>query len=440
MFFNKKTDAVKKEYFSQEWMDEWLANIKKSDEYKKKGKDWNSPVVIQFKPLPDRFSDENLLGIYLDLQYGECHDMRYANQEYVDKADVVLSADEKTWIRMIEERIDPIMMLMKGNLKVKKGSLVMLATHRQAAAALLQTCPAYTDAPSSKELKKSLKEPPAVRKEHSKFVSTGRGINFDSFPMQLFEKSKKFGIWNPSDIDLTKDKEHWASFTDEEKTIIIHLSSLFMAGEEAVTLDLLPLIQTISKEGRVEEEIYLTSFLWEEAKHTEFFARFVHEVIAGDPDFESFHKPFYKKLFYQKLPFYLNTLYTDTSPLAQLKASGTYNMIVEGTLAETGYEAYSKMLSEHNMLPGLLEGIKLLKQDESRHIAYGLYLINRILDEHPEHKFTFENHLEELLTDATNIINELFEPYDVVPFGLEKEWFLDYAIKQFQHRMAKIGL
>ncbi len=37
------------------------------------------------------------------------------------------------------------------------------------------------------------------------------------------------------------------------------LSALFQAGEEAVTLDLLPLIMVIAQEGRPEEEMFLTS-------------------------------------------------------------------------------------------------------------------------------------------------------------------------------------
>jgi len=91
-------------------------------------------------------------------------------------------------------------------------------------------------------------------------------------------------------------------------------------------------------------------------------------------------------------------------------------------------------------MPGLREGLNKLKQDESRHIAYGLYLINRILDENPEYKTDAEDLLTTLLNDATNIIHEIFEPYDVIPFNLEKEWFLNYAIKQFQMRIDKLGL
>jgi ribonucleotide reductase beta subunit family protein with ferritin-like domain/putative sterol carrier protein len=440
MWFKKKKEKEKKkEYFTEVWIKEWLEAIDSSDDYKRKGKNWNAPILLKFDPVPELLKRKGMIGFFLNLKYGECTELRFAQNSDPDKCDVILTADEKTWLRLIEEKKDPTIMIMKGELKLEKGSLVLLSIQRKAAKALLETAPVYEH--QSADIKTMHPQSPEpVRNRYKYFKTTRKGLNFDSFPMQLFQKAKKFGIWNPADIDFSKDREQWKGLTEDEKNILMHLSSLFMAGEEAVTLDLLPLIQTISKEGRIEEEIFLTSFLWEEAKHTEFFARFVSEVMNGRTDLERYHGTFYRELFYNKLPSDLNRLCNDTSPLAQLKAAGTYNIIVEGTLAETGYEAYYKMLAENDLMPGLREGIIKLKQDESRHIAYGLYLISRILEENPDLRISFENHLEDLLNDATNIIHEIFEPYNEVPFGLEKEWFLDYAIRQFQNRMHKLGL
>jgi len=52
----------------------------------------------------------------------------------------------------------------------------------------------------------------------------------------------------------------WQSLAAEEQDLLLRLTALFQAGEEAVTLDLLPLIQVIAEEGRLEEEMYLTTF------------------------------------------------------------------------------------------------------------------------------------------------------------------------------------
>lgn len=432
----KETDELT--YFSESWMEEWKQSINKSDDYKKKGKTWNAPIVLKVKPQPEPIKEADATGIYLNLSYGECLELRYSTAKDEQNCNFILEADNKTWINLIEKGKDPTMSILKNSVKLKKGSLIMLSTQRKAAEALLKT------APTLQYRRGGAIESPAGQTEqdpsHSSFKTTSRGLDFESFPMKLFQKAKIYGIWNPADIDLSADQTQWIEFTADEQRILIHLSSLFMAGEEAVTLDILPLIQTIAREGRIEEEIYLTSFLGEEAKHTEFFSMYVQQVMTGPNDFESFHKPMYKILFYEKLPRALHALDNDTSARAQLKAAATYNMIVEGTLAETGYAAFSKMLGDYDLLPGLLEGIEKLKQDESRHIAFGIYLINRLIDDNPELGSELEDLLEELLYDATNIIHEIFSQYETVPFGLEKEWFLNHAIQQFQNRLSKLNL
>ncbi|GAB4500347.1 MAG: R2-like ligand-binding oxidase [Anaerolineales bacterium] len=273
---------------------------------------------------------------------------------------------------------------------------------------------------------------------HTSFATTTRGLNRDLPPMRLYEKAKKLGIWNPSDIDLTKDKHDWAKFTDEEKDLCLLLLSMFVAGEEAVTLDLLPLIQAIAEEGRIEEEMYLTTFLFEEAKHTDFFRRFMDEVANADMDLTRYHGDNYRQLFYNSLPEALNALRSDPSPASQIQASVTYNMIVEGVLAETGYQAFFTMLERNDLLPGLRKGISLLKQDESRHIAYGVYLLSRLMAEHPDEWDNLQMQMNMLLPSAIGVIGDAFARYEVVPFGLKEEDFVNYAMGQFSKRYDRL--
>ncbi len=274
---------------------------------------------------------------------------------------------------------------------------------------------------------------------HKQFATTSRGLNRQTPPMRLFEKAKIYGIWNPSDIDFAQDKQDYAGLAENEKDIIKRLTSLFVAGEEAVTLDLLPLIMTIAKEGRIEEEMFLTSFLWEEAKHTDLFQRFLTEVLeVNGEDLSHYHTDNYSIIFYQALPQALYTLMTDQSPETQIRASVTYNMIVEGVLAETGYYTYFTMLQKNNILPGQVQGVTKIKQDESRHIAYGIYLISRLVAEHPHLWDIAEDTMNTLLMPAIGIIEEIFGLYDPVPFGLEIDDFINFAMGQFQKRMNRI--
>lgn len=270
------------------------------------------------------------------------------------------------------------------------------------------------------------------------FITTSRGLRRDLPPLRLFEKAKRYGVWNPSDIDFQKDAQDWQRLKAEERDLILRLTSLFQAGEEAVTLDLLPLIMVIAQEGRLEEEMFLTTFLFEEAKHTDFFHRFL-EIVADHPhDLNRYHTENYRTIFYHALPTALEALLEDKSPRAQVKASTTYNMIVEGMLAETGYHAYFSALERNDIMPGTRKGIELLKQDESRHIAYGVYLLSRLIAEDETLFEVVEDTMNQLVIPALGVITDAFSFYDVIPFGLVEEEFTAYAMGQFQKRMERI--
>lgn len=117
---------------------------------------------------------------------------------------------------------------------------------------------------------------------HESFATVTRGLARETPVMRLFEKAKRLGVWNPSDIRFDQDALDWSRLDDQQRDLILRLTANFVAGEEAVTLDILPLLMTVAREGRVEEELYLTTFLFEEAKHTDFFRRFL-VIVTGDP-------------------------------------------------------------------------------------------------------------------------------------------------------------
>ncbi|MFJ7756029.1 R2-like ligand-binding oxidase [Peribacillus muralis] len=264
-------------------------------------------------------------------------------------------------------------------------------------------------------------------------TTTSRSFREDILPFKLYQKAKKFGMWNPRDIDFSQDKEDWKSFTDIEREVLLRIIALFQGGEEAVTLDLLPLILTIAKEGRIEEEMYLTTFLFEEAKHMEFF-RYTLDQIGEKGDLTLFHSDTYKAIFYDILPEAMEKLLTDQSPEAMAEAATVYNMFTEGVLAETGYFGFYQTLEANKMMPGLLKGVGLLKKDESRHIAYGTFLLQRIISEHPHIFDQVEKRMEELAPMAIALNTEGYERSGN-PFGNDKQAVLDFTMKQLAVRM-----
>ena len=259
--------------------------------------------------------------------------------------------------------------------------------------------------------------------------------------MRLWHKAKKLGIWNPRDIDFSRDILDWQAMSERQRTGIARQSALFLAGEESVTLDLLPLIMVIAREGRIEEEMYLTSFLWEEAKHVEGFRRFFDEVAQDHSDLSHYHGPNYRRIFCEELPNAMNRLLTDASPVAQVRASVTYNLIVEGVLAETGYYGYTRELTEQGKMPGMQQLVGLVKRDESRHIAFAIYYLSRLMAEHGDVVWeALRERMNELLPLTLGVVNDSYDAWgdDPPPFDLPREEVLAYATTQFQKRLQRI--
>lgn len=260
-----------------------------------------------------------------------------------------------------------------------------------------------------------------------------QGINRKSLPFKLYEKAKKFGVWNPSDIDFSQDKEDWKTLTEAQRNELMQLIAQFYGAEESVTHDILPLIAAISKAGHFEEEMYLTTFLFEEAKHTDFFSLFLESIGMKDQDLESIPIPAWRKLFHEVLPETMERLYVDQSPKAIIDACVTYNMFAEGVMAETGYYYFYECLQSVNKMPGLLEGIRNIKRDESRHIAIGTFIIQRLIGEDPSlYDYTLER-LNYLNTEirgqfAQEMVYQAFE-------AVNQPKLAEFANKQFQARL-----
>src|SRR3954470_15702928 len=273
---------------------------------------------------------------------------------------------------------------------------------------------------------------------HEGFRTTAGGLR-DCFPLRLYQKAKRLGVWDPASFDFTQDRRDWDGLDELQRETVLSLTSLFVAGEGAVTLDLLPLVLAVARERRLEEELYLTTFLFEEGKHTQLFRRFLDEVAGSPAALARFHGESYRQLFEVELPRAMHALLDDASPAAQTRASVTYNLIVEGVLAETGYHSYFEALEARGWMPGLREGLRLIKQDESRHIAYGVHLLTRLVEADPSLWLVVEERMAALLPLALGVVDEGFSRYgDRSPFGLEKDAIAAFAASQFQSRLERI--
>ena len=192
------------------------------------------------------------------------------------------------------------------------------------------------------------------------------GLNWDAFPLRLFAKGNaKF--WDPADLDFSRDAADWQALNSEQRRSSTFLVAQFAAGEEAVTQDIQPFVRAMEAEGRIGDEMYLTQFCFEEAKHLQVFRLWMDSVgLTSDLHPYVADNPFYRQLFYDELPNSLRLLESDPSPANQVRASVTYNHVIEGSLALTGYYAWQKVCTTRGILPGMQELVRRIGDDERR--------------------------------------------------------------------------
>lgn len=264
------------------------------------------------------------------------------------------------------------------------------------------------------------------------------GLNWEALPLRLFTKGNaKF--WDPADIDFSREAADWQTLDDDQRRSATYLCAQFIAGEEAVTQDIRPFIAAMAAEGRFGDEMYLTQFCFEEAKHTEVFRLWMDAVgLTGDLHPYVAENPHYCKLFYEELPESLRRLEHDPSPANQIRASVTYNHVIEGSLALTGYYSWRKICTERDILPGMQELVRRIGDDERRHMAWGTFTCRRHVAADDSNWDVVQQRMSELLPHALGMIEWVNERFDEPPFGIDNQEFVTYAADRAQRRLGAI--
>ena len=269
---------------------------------------------------------------------------------------------------------------------------------------------------------------------------TAGGLNWNSLPLKLFAGGNaKF--WNPADIDFSRDRADWESLSDREREYAARLCAQFIAGEEAVTTDIQPFLAAMRAEGRLGDEMYLTQFAFEEAKHTQVFRMWL-DAVGMTEDLHNYLEPLpaYRQIFCAELPAALSTLTTDASPATQVRASVVYNHVVEGMLALTGYFAWHKICVARGILPGMQELIRRIGDDERRHMAWGTFTCRRHVAADDANWTVFETKMNELIPLALQLTQEGFALYRPdIPFGLAEDEFMQYSADKGMRRFGTIS-
>ena len=263
---------------------------------------------------------------------------------------------------------------------------------------------------------------------------------------QLYTNSKRLA-WDPAAVDLSRDAADWEmirrDFAVEAYASQLHqLCAFFHAGEESVTSTLAPLLGAVSRlKLGLDIECFLTSQIYEEAKHFEFFSRYFHEVLGEETStLLAELTPAPQAVLIDDLDATTDRVRAETDPerlrAALVEAVTHYMGVVEAMLARTGYVGAGDALSARNWLPGLQEGFRLIRRDEGRHVSFGIHFLRDMTTAHPELvsvvQGTFERHLPNVLATV-----QAFDyPHPIVDLGR----LTQYALDAYQQFMSAIGL
>jgi len=87
-------------------------------------------------------------------------------------------------------------------------------------------------------------------------------------------------VWDPKALDYTQDAEDWKRLSGSQRQGILTITVRFEGDEQEVTDELLPMIAAAHALGRFDWVMFLSTFMVEEARHSEFFGLW-HDRVAG---------------------------------------------------------------------------------------------------------------------------------------------------------------
>lgn len=262
-------------------------------------------------------------------------------------------------------------------------------------------------------------------------------------------------FWSVEDLDFTQDAEDWNRIDEEQKRGLLGVTVRFLAGEQNVTDELVPMLAASHALNRFDWTVYLSTFLMEEAKHAEFFMRW-HDEVVGVLEPEEVARHFLgrgatvdpsgrfevRDVLHEALPAYGRDLLEasmdgseEEIERAFVRFSAAYNGFVEGVLTMPSYEIVIDTTVLWDAFPGLREGFKLILRDEGRHITFGTGACKTLIERTPE----LEGVVHEVFDAYRGNVVGLVEYQRAVP-GLDVQKYQDQKVRHYRNRCREMGI
>lgn len=269
---------------------------------------------------------------------------------------------------------------------------------------------------------------------------------------ELYTDAKRQGVWDPNDIDLSQDPADWELMDEAEAAYVQAIVNDFWAGEEHVARTLSPYPQAVGKIrdppfDPIQEEMFLNSQIFEETKHTDFFARYFEEVFQTDRqehgqvyDDDGYHTSDLYEVQDKLIEHMLND---DQEELVSYSARAfmMYMGLMENQHARDGYvqmelvyEELRERYGREDFLSGLWEGYKKVRTDEGRHIMNGQWMLKNFAD---MDESVVTDHYEQILM---NYLEHRFPTeVDSGPFEFDLEPLVKAAKQSMETTVKVVG-
>jgi ribonucleoside-diphosphate reductase beta chain len=263
-------------------------------------------------------------------------------------------------------------------------------------------------------------------------------------PQQLYELWERQN-WQSQAIDFSKDLGDWAALGERDRANLTWNLSSFFIGEERVATQFTGLVMAYEDQA---EEAFLTTQQVDEIRHAQHFNNFYREVLKLDGSFEDRMararedlNPAFIEMFDVVLVEATRRLIDDPRDLeAKVDYVVLYHMVIEGTLALTGQHFLTDYMEKRDILPGFLEGFKLISQDEHRHVAYGTWFLQQKAKD-PALRRRIGTRLLELMPLASAVlVPPGANPHSYTILGYTVEETNTFAYNALTRRLKVIGV
>ena len=253
--------------------------------------------------------------------------------------------------------------------------------------------------------------------------------------------------WAVSDLDFTPDREQWEQSSDFERKALLWGRRLFFNGEERVTATLAPFVWAAPTP---EIEIFLSTQMVDEARHTVFFQRWWHEVVGTEAkslgellvEIRPNANEGYNTLFYDRLPSTAQRMASNPKDIdAFIEGITIYHIIVEATIALTGQRFELESMRELGSTDrGFYRGFTAVARDESRHVSFGIKVLQEAVREDPKR---FAPLIQRTLIECLPLVTGTLDPPDpayITEFGHTESEILQFAFDSLNKRLRAIGI